>query len=312
MSIEQRPFSLYETIADCLDKTAQKYQHKPIHFSFEADPTLQSQQQIGDQHRIQQVVFNLVDNAGKYTHTGFVNVGLHIIQQQYYLTVRDTGIGIRPDRLPVIFEPFVSDDGSSSKKFGGTGLGLAICKKIVEKMGGMITASNHPQGGALFSVILPLSQATQPETPSNLDVVASQKQQDQRFFSQLRILLVEDNIVNQKIAAKILKNFGCDVVVASSGQEALDFWQKSKMGENARCDLVLMDIQMPDMDGYETTKALRQNQNVPQNLPIVALTANAFAEDRQRCLDSGMDDYLTKPIAPERLRHVLRLWTERQ
>jgi signal transduction histidine kinase/ActR/RegA family two-component response regulator len=238
----------------------------------------------GDATRLKQIFLNLVGNAIKFTHRGSVRIDvLHVEQGWVECTVKDTGIGIPPDRVNKLFEKFSQVDSSISRRYGGTGLGLAICKRLVEGMGGTIAVESKHYGGSTFSFRIPAIPA---EAPMESHVVRSL---GRPTLADLRILLVEDNAVNQMLAMSMLRKLGASAELAQDGQECVD---KVRSGEY---DLVLMDIQMPRMDGVAATRAIRQIKGIRQPR-IIALTANAMDSDRQACLDAGMEDFLSKPF----------------
>ncbi len=253
-----------------------------------------------DEIRIRQVLFNLVGNAIKFTGKGEVNVrvypkglGTGTDGFDLCLEVSDTGIGIPEDKLAVIFEPFTQADGSYTRKYGGTGLGMSIVKRLVELMRGTVQVESEVGVGTTFRVEIPVIKeepATSSEKAIPSDVLQS--------VSNLRILLAEDDFSNQLVARRMLEKQGHTVTCVGTGKEVLGVLEKDGF------DLILMDIQMPEMDGIEATQEIRKDERF-RNLPVIALTAHAMAGDRERFLDAGMDDYLSKPIDMEELQRVL-------
>jgi signal transduction histidine kinase len=249
---------------------------------------------LTDPLRVKQILGNLLSNAIKFTKAGTVSVDIDLIKQAsgvstIRISVRDTGIGIPADRLSSIFEAFSQVDGSITRTFGGTGLGLALCSQYVNLMGGCIEVDSGSDG-SLFTVELPLREAAGVETSTPWgDSLAG-----------LRVLVVEDNQVNQVILKRLLERQGCTVSLANNGQEAIDFLS------GQACDFVLMDCQMPVMDGLEATKRIRSSDARTKNVPIIAVTANAMAGDREMCLSAGMNDYVAKPIRLDALTHALQ------
>ena len=257
---------------------------------------------IGDPTRLRQVISNLIANALKFTEKGGVRIEVACPpggpQTQLAVRVVDSGIGINPDQLKRLFSPFVQADSSTAPRYGGTGLGLAISRRLVELMGGSIGAMATPGAGSTFwfEVSLPRCEPVQVAGPAAASLVPG------RLSG--RILLAEDNRTNVLVATAILKKLGLDVVVAWDGQEALALLSGQSV------DLVLTDMQMPVLDGPDLARSLRAKGFAK---PIIALTAKALAEDRDRCIAAGMDDFLSKPFKPEEIGQVLQRWlgTER-
>jgi CheY-like chemotaxis protein len=252
----------------------------------------------GDMGRLRQVLLNLTGNAVKFTETGEVVVALSAIQETesgatLRFSVRDTGIGISGNRVDALFEPFSQTDASISRRFGGTGLGLTISKNIVEMMGGEIGVKSEPGRGSTFWFSVTLEKAGNPETRETAATPPAKK------AGELRVLLAEDNPFNQKIMQIILNNLGIQSDVANDGRETI------RMLAEKRYDLVLMDIQMPKMDGIDATRAIRESGAQWKNIPIVALTAHAMPEQQDIWLTAGMNGYLIKPVKPEQLRETI-------
>jgi two-component system, sensor histidine kinase len=262
---------------------------------------------VGDAPRLKQVLLNLVGNGVKFTERGGVTLRLSALpaepgQARVRFDVEDTGIGIPVDAYDHVFQPFHQIDSTRSRLRGGTGLGLAISQRIIEAMGGHIEVSSNPEKGSrfYFTLPLPLSKVKLPPAPADSSFAAL----DSRASLSGVVLLVEDNVVNRMIGVEMLKSFGVDVVEAEHGQQALDLLDRQ------RFDLVLMDIQMPVLDGYAATQQVRDREarlRLPR-VPIVALTANAFDEDTTQSLAAGMDAHLAKPYTREQLRELLQQW----
>ena len=247
---------------------------------------------VGDAGRLRQVIFNLVNNAIKFTEKGQVEVevGVDSLSEDEVVLgfrVADTGVGIPPDKLDEIFDPFAQADSSMTRKYGGTGLGLAISREWVRMMGGEIWVESEPERGSTFSFTARFRPGELKESETPARSAATGKGSSER----LMILLAEDNPVNQRLAVALLKKQGHEVKVAADGLEAL------KALEEEGFDLILMDVQMPEMDGFEATAAIRQKEkDSGGRIPIIGLTAHAMSGDRERCLAAGMDDYVAKPF----------------
>ena len=249
---------------------------------------------LADPARVRQVLINLLGNAIKFTQHGAITLAARREGKQARIAVRDTGIGIAADKQPAVFEAFTQADGSITRRFGGTGLGLTISNRLVQLMGGQMGLISEPGVGSEFFFCLPLAAATSVATPASVAnppaALAITRGEP------LDILLAEDNPINQRLAIALLTREGHRITLAENGLEALAAL------EQARFDLVLMDMQMPDLDGLETARLIRENEaQEGGRLPIIALTANAYPEDRARCLVAGMDGFVSKPIRREEL-----------
>ena len=296
-SIPFHPAAVAEEVTALLRPRAVE---KKLQLILQADPASRSRAR-GDPARLRQVLLNLVGNAIKFTERGEVELRLQAaIAADGHLSlavqVRDTGIGMTEDTLTKIFQPFTQADSSMSRRYGGTGLGLAISKKLVQRMGGHITAERAAGGGSVFRFNVSFGlEAAQPTAPPLPATVAGQA-----HFS-ARILVVEDDAVNQKVISMMLERLSVKCTIVGDGHAALD-----ALGQGG-WDLIFMDCQLPGIDGFETTRRARAAL-AGRPLPIVALTANARPEDREACLASGMDDFLAKPVRVENLRACLARW----
>ncbi len=260
---------------------------------------------VGDPIRLEQVLLNLLGNAVKFTAAGQVELTVRPLPgegERIFLefSVRDTGIGMAPEQAEQIFEPFTQGDGSTSRHFGGTGLGLTICRRLVALMGGEIGVTSELGKGSTFtctaSFLRGVPPATEPVTHPDQGAV-------RQALQGCRILVVEDQEINQQILRELLEQVGVSVTVASDGRQAV----AAVTGEEGRFDLLLMDLQMPGLDGYEATLLIRRQWS-QERLPIIAMTAHAMKEERERCLLGGMNDHLAKPVDPDRLYSCLMKW----
>ncbi|MCR9200455.1 MAG: response regulator [Planctomycetaceae bacterium] len=271
---------------------------------------------VGDSLRIRQVLTNLVSNALKFTQSGEVVLDINAVAchdniSTFRFAVRDTGIGIPEDKLSVIFGKFAQADSSTTRQYGGTGLGLAISQQLIHMMGGRIHVCSEPGRGAEFSFHLQLPVCCDLRDESHADLLTSAPPQglpsgdptnpDDRPV----VLLADDNEVNRVVAGETLKLLGCEVVMAVDGRQALELMSQQAFS------IVLMDCQMPVMDGYEATQSIRQLAGPARSVPVIALTAHAMAGDRDKCLEAGMNDYLAKPFTLETLQKKLERWTGR-
>jgi CheY-like chemotaxis protein len=241
----------------------------------------------GDAVLVRKILDNLLDNAVKFTDQGSVTLRLRPGPQTgITLLVEDTGIGIPPDRIENIFDSFTQVDASTTRRHDGTGLGLAICREITQALGGEIGVESQPGRGSRFRVWLPFVGA----------------EPLREYADGRRILAVEDDTVSRELVETILRSAGFQVDTAADGRSAVE------AAGSGKYDLVLMDVQMPGMDGLGATRQIRSNEPEGRRVPIVAITAYALEEERQRCLDAGMDDFVTKPIESESLVNTILRW----
>lgn len=299
IELENTEFNLAQLLVNIRQTFIVKADEKNIKLSLLLDP-LVPQIVIGDPIRIAQIISNLVSNAIKFTEKGEVLISLTVIEQSEHFSkvhfrISDTGIGIPAEKLPYIFEQFMQASSDTTRKFGGTGLGLAITKKLIEIFGSSIEVESEIGEGTTFYFDLQLNL-----TSDNKSLIEPHKKKvDFEPLSGMRILLVEDNKVNTFVAARFLLNWGVNYEVAENGLEALSLLADNKY------DLILMDLQMPVMDGYECTLAIRKKDKVT---PIFALTANAFNDVKSRVLSAGMNDYITKPFDPDELYKKIKAY----
>jgi CheY-like chemotaxis protein/HPt (histidine-containing phosphotransfer) domain-containing protein len=305
MVLEKIPFNARTVVEDCVKAQMAKAAQKQIDLRLDSNASAASDV-LGDPLRVRQIVANLLSNAIKFTERGQVRVRLDFAPRSngrvdLRIEVKDTGSGIPAEKLPAIFEKFTQADGSVTRKYGGTGLGLAITRRLVEMHNGEITVESEVDKGSTFSVTLPLDPAPVLEAAPELPARGETRSAAGAPAAAARLLLVEDNVVNQKVVLAILRKKGYSIDVANDGQEGLAkleaaFASNGEPGYH----LVLMDVQMPVLDGLEATRAIRRNPRW-RRLPIVAMTAHAMNGDRERCLQAGMDGYISKPVQPAHL-----------
>lgn len=297
MEIESVPFDLHELIEDLATLYRLRATEKSLLFRVRLDPRV-PRHVLSDPTRLRQVLVNLLGNALKFTSSGWIGLDVKASQGAgacaLQFTVADTGIGIPHEVQPQLFLRFMQADSSTSRQFGGTGLGLSIVRQLVELMGGSVDVASTPGSGSRFTVHLEVAAAQgAPAASAWQDLTPAREG--------ARILVAEDNTTNQVVAFGMLRKLGyVDVSLAGDGREAC------AIAEREHFDLVLMDCQMPEMDGYEATRRLRASGC---EAPIIAMTANAIKGDRERCIEAGMNDYISKPIDLKVLRTVLSRWT---
>ncbi|MEZ5114664.1 MAG: ATP-binding protein [Candidatus Nanopelagicales bacterium] len=292
--VESIPFSVVELVEECASLVAAGARAKHLDVVTKVRGGTPASV-VGDREKLRAVVLNLAGNAVKFTEEGGVELSVGPAEDgQVSITVRDTGIGIDPDRVPHLFEPFVQADASTTRQYGGTGLGLAISRQLVEVVGGTLAVRSVPGEGSTFTVTVPYPAAAEPMPRPESTAEATPPS-----LHGLRVLLVEDNLVNAVVVSKMLEKAGVEVVRAGDGREALE-----RIAADSP-DLVLMDCHMPTMDGFDATRALRARESGDEHLTVIALTAGALDEDRQRCFDAGMDDFMTKPVTLDALTRML-------
>ncbi|WP_088280783.1 ATP-binding protein [Ideonella sp. A 288] len=308
LSLVHGEFVLHDCVESALATAALVAQAKGLALACDIDPALPARRH-GEATRLRQVLLNLLGNAVKFTPAGEVRlrVGPGEAADRVRFSISDTGVGIGEASLPHIFEPFRQADDGADRRFGGSGLGLSIVHQLVQAMGGRISVRSQLGQGTCFEFELPLPRATPAAdrvptpVPTPAPTLAPRAATGHRG---VQVLVVEDDPLNQIIVCRLLQHAGCITTAAADGAQALAQLSARPF------DLVLMDWQMPDMDGLEVTRRIRAGQagGAAQGMPIVALTANAFAEDRTACLEAGMNDFLTKPVLADRLLAVVQRW----
>ena len=317
IELEPVNFDLLSCIEEPIDILSGKAREKGLELCYDIASGL-PESFLGDETRIRQILMNLLSNAVKFTEKGKISLSVSAEPGesniwQLKIDVTDTGIGMSPKGMSRIFKSFVQADQSTTRKFGGTGLGLAISKKLAELMGGDIAVSSREGEGTTFSFTVPLAEIVREtaslmensEGPSNAKKISSSSEKhviDKKWAEQypLRILVVEDNTVNQKVISHILKKMGYLCDLAGNGKEAIEGLSRQDY------DVILMDMEMPVMNGLDATIEIRKNFPASKQPKIVALTANVFSEQRKSCMEAGMDEYMSKPIKVSVLADILK------
>ena len=313
IDLEAAPFDLDEALRSAVRIVADRARAKNLDLTVACDPVIVT----GDRARIRQVALNLIANAVKFTPSGSVAVTARVTSpapatHHLAIEVRDTGIGIAPDAISRLFRQFTQADASITRRFGGSGLGLAICQKLASAMGGDISVASEPARGSVFTFTVPVSAVADAGRPGSENGAAADAlataaplrmaaaPASDIVRREARVLVVEDNPTNRQVATALLERIGIAVDCAGDGAEAVE------MVRARRYDLVLMDMQMPTMDGLEATRAIRALGL--SEVAIVALTANAFVSDREQCLAAGMNDFLVKPVNRAKLESAIATW----
>ncbi|MCC6365333.1 MAG: response regulator [Bryobacterales bacterium] len=301
LELETGPFHLERSLQELIDWLQPQARAKGLEISLIYGPGI-PRRVVGDPGRIRQVALHLLRNAVKFTERGRVVVSVAEERRSedstlLRISVSDTGIGMGDEQLNRLFAAFTQGDGSVRRKHPGMGIGLALAKRLVEVMNGNIGVLSKAGLGSTFHFVVPLPLAG--DTDEDLCAAPLLQVDDGKVFRGRRVLLVEDNAVNQKLGAAILEKFGARVDVAANGKEAV------QLADRLPYDAIFMDCQMPEMDGYEATTEIRRRELGRRRTPIVALTAHGFRGDRERCFASGMDDYLSKPVDVNDIRNLL-------
>jgi signal transduction histidine kinase len=310
LKLEIIHFKFGEVLENVLSLLGQKAQEKQLNLLVDLAPEVPRMAFLGDPVRLGQILLNLTGNALKFTDHGSITVRARLLEDHpedvlMRIEVADTGIGIAPDDQQRLFTAFEQGDGSMTRKYGGTGLGLAITKRLVQLMGGEIGVESIPGAGSTFWFTVRLGKSTDAVLPAP---TFTGKTADERLLDEYagtRILLAEDEPINQEVSRGLLEDAGLVVDLAEDGLQALELAKKNTY------TLILMDMQMPLMNGIEATMAIRVLPAYAHT-PILAMTANAFDEDRQLCIDAGMNDHIAKPVVPEKLYETLLGWLEKR
>ena len=335
VDLELQPFEIRECIETVLSLVNFMAREKSLRVHYSIDPQI-SPLIEGDINYLQQILVNLVGNAIKFSSGGEVTIDIRKYQDnQLVFAVKDTGIGIPPHKLDKLFKPFSQIDSSITRKFGGTGLGLAICQKLISLMGGDIWVESILEQGTTFSFAIPYYPVATKKSPAieivehGLDMSSerpAESNQNKALSSNipklaaqipLKILLAEDNPVNQKLANRLFEKMGYGIDIATNGIEVLEAIQKQSY------DFIFMDVQMPEMDGLEATRQIRAMEesgqielsnltSSNQSIQIIAITANATQDDRDKCFASGMNDFIAKPFKVEQIQTAIEKWGRKQ
>jgi signal transduction histidine kinase/ActR/RegA family two-component response regulator len=308
LGLEKTPFKLDNVLQTLKQLLQQQADNKQVALQINQQFSLLNQQLQGDPTRLKQILLNLLNNAIKFTEQGKVELTISLQERDAHhivllFEVIDTGIGLSTQQQAKLFTPFMQASSSTARQYGGSGLGLAISHKLVHRMGGILAVESVPKEGSRFFFTLPFPLKNQ-EQKREKPATAPEERLPAEVLQTLRILLVDDDEMNRFFGQRILKACDVQAFVAESGEDVL------QQLEEKNFDLIFMDVSMPNMDGYETTRRLRADQRF-LSLPVIALTAHAIAGERERCLAAGMDDYLTKPFEMKQLQQMIQHWAGR-
>jgi PAS domain S-box-containing protein len=300
LSLHERVFNVEECLRSAFELFGQNLRSKGLKSAIQLDDSL-PRHAHGDPVRLRQIIYNLVSNAVKFTESGTIGLHAHAepitsLRTRLCVTISDTGCGIDPERVESVFEPFSQADTSSTRAVGGTGLGLTICKRLCKLMRGDIRVESSSAAGTRFTFDVELQCAVQKDEPGPAGASSTPPNPLAQQHG-INVLVVEDNAVNRLVTKRILHRLGHQCATVTNGQEAVDFILSNP------CEMILMDLQMPVMDGFTATRIIRDRMGT--GIPIVALTASAIEGDRERCLEAGMDDYLAKPVNIESVASVI-------
>ncbi len=310
VDLEREPFGLRAVVQETARMFAAQAQARGLALRCDIGPDV-PERGVGDPVRLRQILINLLGNAIKFTERGAVALRVAVLTREpehvrLRFEVEDTGVGIAPEAQALLFEAFTQADASHARRYGGTGLGLAICRRLARLMDGDVQVASAPGEGSTFwftaRIGLAPGTAEDPDVAPSVAPAAEPPPAPEAGVPRPRVLLVEDNPVNQRVAGGLLRRLGCDVALADSGRAGIEACLAASF------DLVFMDCQMPDLDGLAATREIRRREGGRRRTPIVALTANAVAGDRESCLAAGMDDYLSKPVRRDDLAVVLERW----
>ncbi|MBF0193999.1 MAG: response regulator [Magnetococcales bacterium] len=305
LSMEKIVFSLEEVVGKLETIMTTKSKEKGLEFNTDIDDNIPANL-AGDPHRLLQILINIAGNAIKFTHAGSVSLSIKFIQETsddvlIQFTVEDTGIGMTAEQISKLFQKFTQADSSTTRKYGGTGLGLAISKYLVEMMGGEIKAHSNPDNGSKFIFTIKFNKVNTDHNQKNTIKDLKTDNNNIYMLAGSHLLLAEDNEINQQVGKELLEQIKIEVTIANNGLEAVELATKREF------DGILMDLQMPVMGGLEATKLIRNHYSFKE-LPIIAMTANTMSGDRNKCLDAGMNDHVSKPVVPENLYSTLAKW----
>jgi len=310
LTLERVSFKFGLVLENLMSMVGQRAAEKGLALLIDLPPEIARQSFLGDPLRLGQILLNLTGNAVKFTVHGSITVRIIKLEETpadvlLRCEVLDTGIGISREDQQRLFTAFEQADGSMTRKYGGTGLGLVISRRLAELMGGDIALSSASGQGSTFRLTVRLDKATDAVLPAPTFAEESAEAQLHARHAGARILLAEDEPVNQEVSRSLLEDVGLTVELAEDGGAAV------AMAQRSHYDLILMDMQMPQMNGIEATRIIRALPAYADT-PILAMTANAFAEDRQVCLDAGMDDHIGKPVDPDKLYETLLQWLDKR
>lgn len=299
---ENIKFSLVDLMQNICGGQILKAQEKGLDFKCDIDDSLKSKVVFGDPTRLTQIIFNLISNAIKFTHEGNVWIKVSALEDRHNtvtvnFSVKDTGIGIEKENLDIIFEPFTQESITTTRQYGGTGLGLAIVKRLLELQGLQMSVSSQPGRGSEFSFHM--------EFPVSTETVAEQVEKQPATgvdsLSSMRVLIAEDNLVNVMLMKKLFSKWGITPTIAENGERAIEMVQYGNF------DIILMDLQMPILNGFDAATEIRKMRDPKKaNIPIIALTASALFDIKERVFSSGMNDYVSKPFKPDELREKMQ------